>query len=81
MDGILQVGATRGDGSVGENITENVKRISDIPLKLDQPLNITVRGECYLPRAEFERINIQRQEMVRPNLPIHVMLQQELFVN
>ena len=62
VDGILQVGATRGDGSVGENITENVKRISDIPLKLDQPLNITVRGECYLPRAEFERINIQRQE-------------------
>ena len=62
VDGILQVGATRGDGSVGENITENVKRISDIPLKLDQPLNITVRGECYLPRAEFERINTQRQE-------------------
>ena len=62
VDGVLQVGATRGDGSVGENITENVKRISDIPLKLDQPLNITVRGECYLPRAEFERINIQRQE-------------------
>jgi len=62
VDGVLQVGATRGDGSIGENITENVKRISDIPLKLDQPLNITVRGECYLPRAEFERINIQRQE-------------------
>ena len=62
VNGILQVGATRGDGSVGENITENVKRISDIPLKLDQPLNITVRGECYLPRAEFERINTQRQE-------------------
>ena len=62
VDGVLQVGATRGDGSVGENISENVKRISDIPLKLDQPLNITVRGECYLPRAEFERINIQRQE-------------------
>ena len=51
VNGILQVGATRGDGSVGENITENVKRISDIPLKLDQPLNITVRGECYLPPA------------------------------
>ena len=81
VDGILQVGATRGDGSVGENITENVKRISDIPLKLDQPLNITVRGECYLPRAEFERINTQRQENGEPNLPIHVMLQQELFVN
>ena len=50
----FRLGATRGDGSVGENITENVKRISDIPLKLDQPLNITVRGECYLPRAEFD---------------------------
>ncbi len=42
--------------------------ISDIPLKLDQPLNITVR-ECYLPRAEFERINIQRQENGEAELP------------
>ena len=62
VEGKLQVGATRGDGSIGENITENVKRIKDVPLQLDQPLTITVRGECYLPRAEFERINSQRQE-------------------
>ena len=63
VDGVLQVGATRGEWFYRWKISlQNVKRISDIPLKLDQPLNITVRGECYLPRAEFERINIQRQE-------------------
>ena len=49
VDGVLQVGATRGDGSIGENITENVKRIKDIPHKLEEPLTITVRGEAYLP--------------------------------
>ncbi|MBM7636155.1 DNA ligase (NAD+) [Streptococcus saliviloxodontae] len=62
VDGRLQVGATRGDGSIGENITENLKRVQDIPLQLDKPLTITVRGECYLPRKEFERLNNERQE-------------------
>lgn len=62
VNGRLEVGATRGDGSIGENITENLKRIHDIPLVLNQPLNITVRGECYLPRKEFDRINTERQE-------------------
>lgn len=61
-NGQLQVGATRGDGLVGENITENVKRVRDIPLQLEQPLTITVRGECYLPRASFDRINEERRE-------------------
>ncbi|WP_286783396.1 NAD-dependent DNA ligase LigA [Streptococcus sp. UBA4344] len=62
VDGVLQVGATRGDGSVGENITENVKRIKDIPHKLEQPLTITVRGEAYLPRESFDKINEERRE-------------------
>lgn len=60
--GILTVGATRGDGSTGENITENLKRVMDIPLTLPEPLDITVRGECYMPKASFAKVNAQRQE-------------------
>lgn len=65
-DGVLQVGATRGDGTIGENITENLKRIKDIPLVLDEPLDITVRGECYLPKASFDKINQERQANGEP---------------
>ena len=64
--GHLVVGATRGDGSVGENITENLKRVKDIPLRLPEPLDITVRGECYMPKASFERVNLERQEKGEP---------------
>jgi len=64
--GILVVGATRGDGSVGENITENLKRVKDIPLTLPEELDITVRGECYMPRASFEQVNQARQENGEP---------------
>ena len=60
--GRLVVGATRGDGSIGENITENLKRVKDIPLILPEPLDITVRGECYMPKVSFERVNLERQE-------------------
>ncbi|HEM3202840.1 TPA: NAD-dependent DNA ligase LigA [Streptococcus suis 8830] len=60
--GNLVVGATRGDGSVGENITENLKRVADIPLTLPEAVDITVRGECYMPKASFDRVNKQRQE-------------------
>ncbi|HFI0452935.1 TPA: NAD-dependent DNA ligase LigA [Streptococcus suis] len=60
--GNLVVGATRGDGSVGENITENLKRVADIPLTLPQAVDMTVRGECYMPKASFDRVNQQRQE-------------------
>lgn len=61
VNGVLQVGATRGDGNTGENITENLKRVHDIPLHLDQSLDITVRGECYLPKESFEAINIEKR--------------------
>ena len=64
--GILVVGATRGDGSVGENITENLKRVKDIPLTLPEELGITVRGECYMPRASFDQVNQARQENGEP---------------
>ena len=64
--GILVTGATRGDGSVGENITENLKRVKDIPLTLPEELDITVRGECYMPRASFDQVNQARQENGEP---------------
>ena len=64
--GILVAGATRGDGSVGENITENLKRVKDIPLILPEELDITVRGECYMPRASFVQVNQARQENGEP---------------
>ncbi len=65
-NGVLVTGATRGDGSVGEDITENLKRVKDIPLVLPDPVNITVRGECYMPRASFDRVNQIRQENGEP---------------
>ena len=65
-NGILVAGATRGDGSVGENITENLKRVKDIPLVLPTAVNLTVRGECYMPRSSFDRVNRLRQENGEP---------------
>ena len=64
--GIFVTGATRGDGSIGENITENLKRVKDIPLSLPEKLDITVRGECYMPRASFDQVNQIRQENGEP---------------
>lgn len=65
-NGILVTGATRGDGSIGEDITENLKRVKDIPLVLPESISITVRGECYMPRASFDRVNQVRQENGEP---------------
>ncbi|VMP45090.1 DNA ligase [Streptococcus pneumoniae] len=64
--GILVAGVTRGDGSIGENITENLKRVKDIPLTLPEELDIIVRGECYMPRASFDQVNQARQENGEP---------------
>lgn len=64
--GILVAGVTRGDGSIGENITENLKRVKDIPLTLPEELDITVRGECYMPSASFDQVNQVRQENGEP---------------
>ena len=54
--------ATRGDGTVGENITENLKTVKSIPLKLKEPVSLEVRGECYMPKASFIRLNQVREE-------------------
>lgn len=60
-NGTLIRGATRGDGAVGEDVTQNLRTIFSIPLSLPAPLTLTVRGEVYMPRATFERINRKRQ--------------------
>lgn len=54
-------GATRGDGVVGENVTQNIRTIFSIPMTLPEPLDLTVRGEVYMPRSVFERINAKRE--------------------
>ena len=61
-NGVFVRGATRGDGQVGEDVTENLKTIGSIPLQLREPVNITVRGEVYMPRKSFERLNQQCEE-------------------
>lgn len=61
-NGILKKGVTRGDGKVGEDITNNVKTIKSIPLKLTQNIDIDVRGEIYIDKKEFYRINEKRKK-------------------
>jgi len=61
-NGIFVEGATRGDGEVGENITENLKTIRSIPLKLKEPVSLTVRGEVYFPKKSFEALNRRQEE-------------------
>ena len=68
-DGGLVTGATRGDGYVGEDVTNNIKTVKNIPLKLRIPTKIMeARGEVYLPRASFERLNKIREENGEPLL-------------
>ena len=61
-NGVFVRGATRGDGTVGEDVTNNLKTVFSIPLRLTEPLTLTVRGEVYMPRATFEKINAKRQK-------------------
>ncbi|ALB29473.1 NAD-dependent DNA ligase LigA [Companilactobacillus heilongjiangensis] len=60
-NGILVQGSTRGNGTIGENVTENVKTIKDIPQKLSRPLSFEVRGECFMSKKEFLRLNQERE--------------------
>ncbi len=62
-NGILVRGVTRGDGKVGEDITSNVKTIKSIPLKLSKNIDIDVRGEIYIDKKEFERVNEERKKL------------------
>lgn len=55
-DGFLKIGSTRGDGFVGEDVTENIKTIKSVPIKLDFEKPIEVRGEVYMPRKAFEKL-------------------------
>ena len=59
--GVLVRGATRGDGTEGEDVTSNIRTIGSIPLKLTEPVSLTVRGEVYMPRAAFEKLNMARE--------------------
>ena len=61
-NGVLVNAATRGDGFVGEDVTQNVKTIYSVPLTLTEPLSLTVRGEVYMPRAVFYQINEKREK-------------------
>ncbi len=65
-NGEFRQGATRGDGTVGEDVTLNLRTVQSIPLKLTEPLTLTVRGEVYMPRATFERINERREAEGKP---------------
>lgn len=60
-NGVFVKGATRGDGEVGEDVTQNLKTVFSIPLTLSEKLNLTVRGEVYMPSAVFDRINAARE--------------------
>ncbi len=63
-NGIFVRGATRGDGQTGENITENLRTIKDIPKRLNESVPyLCVRGEVYMPKSEFERVNEERELM------------------
>lgn len=61
-DGILVRGATRGDGEIGEDITENVKMIKSIPLKLKENISVTVMGEAWIRKADLEKINKEQEK-------------------
>ena len=62
QNGQLQLGATRGDGTTGEDVTGNVRTIKSVPLSLKEPWNIEVRGECYMPKKSFVALNESREE-------------------
>ncbi|WP_103108410.1 NAD-dependent DNA ligase LigA [Brevibacillus reuszeri] len=61
-NGLFVRGATRGDGTIGEDITQNLKTIRSIPLRLTRPLTLEVRGEAYMPKGAFEKLNKEREE-------------------
>ena len=71
----LVQGSTRGDGNVGEDVTRNVLTIASVPKQLKQPLSLEVRGECYMPKAAFAKLNARQETEGGTPLPIHVTRQ------
>lgn len=65
-DGRLVRGATRGDGTTGEDITQNLKTIRAIPLRLQEDVTFEVRGEAYMPKRSFEQLNDERERLGEP---------------
>lgn len=61
--GILMTAATRGDGTVGEDVTHNIRTIASVPQKLSRPINVIVEGEVYLTRSGFAELNRKRRSM------------------
>jgi DNA ligase (NAD+) len=67
-DGFFQTGATRGDGNIGEDITQNLKTVEAIPLKIEEKKDLIIRGEVFITKKEFERMNKEQKEK---GLPIY----------
>ena len=65
-NGVFVRGATRGDGQTGEDITQNLRTIRSLPLRLRRPVTLEVRGEAFLPKGEFQRINAQKEKRGEP---------------
>ncbi|WP_460415994.1 NAD-dependent DNA ligase LigA [Planifilum fimeticola] len=65
-NGVFVRGATRGDGQTGEDITQNLKTIRSLPLRLRRPVTLEVRGEAFMPKGEFQRINAQKEKRGEP---------------
>lgn len=61
-NGVLKIGATRGDGAVGENVTKNLKTVKSIPIKISENMNLQVRGEVFIPKDKFEKLNKYQEE-------------------
>ena len=67
VNGEFVRGATRGDGLIGEDVTENLKTVRSIPLHLENaPARLIVRGEVYMPRASFEALNEAQEKLGKP---------------
>lgn len=80
-NGLFVRGATRGNGSVGEDITENLKTVHSIPLRLKEPVTIEVRGECYMPKKSFTNLNKVRAEQGKNYSRTHVMQLRVLYAS
>ena len=65
-NGVLKTAATRGDGVAGEDVTQNIKTVESVPLKLEKPINIVAEGEIWMSKKEFERLNKEQKKKGLP---------------